>query len=107
MFKYRKLLKQILNMYVDKSYRELIHFDRNEDIHKYEYLESKRLISIKRYVGGDFAINLTDFGIIYFEERRDKLIQFWIPTIISIFALLKSFQTEITWLLQLLVQVLK
>ena len=105
--KHKKLLKQIINEYYKTSCKIVTSYNLPMEKREVEYLAAKNLVNIKNYTDGEFAVTLTSLGITYFDDRREQLICFWVPTAISIIALLKSFQSEIILLLQLLVQILK
>lgn len=82
-------------------------------------LSNDGCIAIKsKSVHNDFSrfwdLELTSKGIHYFEnksvirkEKINKQFQFWLPVIISIIALLKSFDKEIILLWKLIEQLLK
>ena len=101
--RYQNKLKQILNEYY-KNYSfinpDTINLTQKQTL----YLCGKSLITVKNYTDGAFSVKPTGLGITYFDDRRDQLIRFWIPTSISLLALIKSFLPDIILLAQLIAQ---
>ena len=54
------------------------------------YLEAKNLIEVTQYIDGGFKFKPTANGITYFEDRKEKLLCFWLPVSLSIIAIVVS-----------------
>lgn len=96
-FKYRKHLKEILSAYyklakdsnsVTSNWLDPKNFNFFDE--DYIYLEAKQLIIIRRYTDDGFVFIPSPLGITYFENRRDKIVRFLIPTVLSIIAIVIS-----------------
>lgn len=89
--KYEKSFKIILNYYYTTGNRttssKMFSIPRKE----IDYLAAKGLLIIVPYVNGDpdCRITISDRGLLYFDEKYDKLFRFWIPVSISIIALIR------------------
>ncbi len=95
---YKKLLKKLLEDYyrdqacdfVDENLLE--QYSANQKVFKaFHYLAAKKLIILRTDVCSKlYDVDITEKGLTYFEDARQDKIRFWIPVIISIFALILS-----------------
>ena len=97
--KYERSLKTILNYYYSTSKRTMNSGTFEIPRYKIDYLAAKGLLEITPYVNevSNCRIKISDKGLLYFDEKNEKLFHFWIPVIISIMAL---FRPEITMFIQ-------
>ena len=89
--KYEKRFKVFLIYYYQSNSRVMSSADFNVPRYQIDYLAAKGLLDIVPYVNGDTncRIKISDKGLTYFDEKRDKLFRFWFPTILSIVALIR------------------
>ena len=100
--KYENSLKEILNQYQKTANRSMAMLNISKEKRmEIDYLAAKNLIEITPYVMDDFncRIKITDKGLTYFEEKRDKILRFWLPIFISIISLIGAYRQELAFLL--------
>ncbi len=102
--RYAAKLKDVLKEY-NKTFSYIDPGDIDLSREQAEYLQGKSLVTVRRYTDVGFSVIPTGLGITYFDDHRDKMMRFWIPTTISIVSLIKSFMPEIISLMRLLVQI--
>lgn len=107
--KYEKSLKEILNHYYHTSQRTIPLAMLDVPRYQADYLAAKGLLVIVPYVFEEenCRITISDKGLTYFDDKHDKWFRFWVPTIISIIALIGAYRQELAWLLQEVEKLLK
>lgn len=93
-----KTIRQVRKKYKLNNYIDINNLIEDSTLY-FEYSDN--------VLNDDTAIFLTDFGYATVDNERNISRKFWIPTIISIIALIKSFSAELAELLTVLMQVKK
>lgn len=89
--RYKKSFKLILNHYYHTNSKVMSSVDFEIPNYQIDYLAAKGLIHITPYTNGDpnCRITISDKGLIFFDELRDKRLRFWLPFSLSVIALLR------------------
>lgn len=99
--KYEKSFKKILSNYYSTSQRTFPLAAVNVPKHEADYLAAQGFLTIVPYVFEEenCRISITDRGLTYFDDKRDKWLRFIIPICISLLSLLVSIMAlVVSWL---------
>ena len=102
--KHLKTFRSILKEYYKLNTMPFPSYGRNYTDIELKYLSAKGLIALTPYSDEGCRITVTDKGLVYFDEKHDKLFRFWLPVIISVLAL---FRPELTQLLCKIINFIK
>ena len=107
--KYERSLKKLLKYYKKTNNRTMILSQFSIPRYKIDYLSAKGFLDIVPYVNEETncRITISNKGIVYFDEKREKLFCFLLPITISVISLIKSFDEELVLLWKQLAQLLK
>ena len=94
---------------INDDFFRLFRMNRNKVMQALNALSSHRAIDLVEHAGkhGFPMVIINQEAYAYIHELKSRRFAFWLPTLLSVIALIKSFDKELVQLLKLLAQLLR